>query len=54
MRVAERAREMGCILRPLGNVVYYVLPLTTTEEEIDRLVEVTREAIQFATGNWAP
>jgi len=48
-RVANRAREMGCILRPLGNVVYYVLALTTTEEEMDRLVEVTEEAIRFAT-----
>lgn len=49
MRVAEAAREMGIILRPLGDVIYYFLPLTTTEEEIDRLVDVTVRAIRSAT-----
>ncbi len=49
MCVAEAAREMGIILRPLEDVIYYFLPLTTTEEEIDRLVDVTVRAIRSAT-----
>lgn len=49
LRVSEKARQRGVILRPLGHVIYYFLPLTTTADEIDHLVSVTVEAIQLVT-----
>lgn len=43
-RVCAAAVRRGVLLRPLGGVVVLVPPLTTTAEEIDRLVDVLAEA----------
>ena len=40
----------GVLLRPLGDVVVLMPPLTITEEEIDRIVAALREAIVEVTG----
>jgi adenosylmethionine-8-amino-7-oxononanoate aminotransferase len=37
--------ERGVLLRPLGDVVVLMPPLTTTKEEIDTLVDVLGAAI---------
>jgi adenosylmethionine-8-amino-7-oxononanoate aminotransferase len=48
-RVAMEARRRGLIIRPLGNVVVLMPPLSTTESELTRLVRVIHEAIRAAT-----
>jgi adenosylmethionine-8-amino-7-oxononanoate aminotransferase len=49
MRTIMAARRCGVILRPLGNVIVLMPPLCITEDEIDFLCSVTREAIRTAT-----
>jgi adenosylmethionine-8-amino-7-oxononanoate aminotransferase len=44
-RVCAASVERGILLRPLGDVVVLMPPLTTTVEEIDRVVEVLAESI---------
>jgi adenosylmethionine-8-amino-7-oxononanoate aminotransferase len=44
-RVCQAVRRRGVLLRPLGNVVVLMPPLSITDEEIDRLVDATAEAI---------
>jgi len=48
-RVIEEARRRGVILRPLGNVIVLMPPLSITLEELRLLVRVTRESIRTAT-----
>ena len=49
-RVTAAARRRGVIVRPLGDVVVLMPPLSITGEEIDRLVTVVRDAIAEVTG----
>ncbi len=44
-RVCAAAVRRGVLLRPLGDVVVVMPPLTTTAEEIERIVDVLGEAI---------
>ena len=37
------------LLRPLGNVVYFMPPYVISEDEIQLMVEVAREGIELAT-----
>jgi adenosylmethionine-8-amino-7-oxononanoate aminotransferase len=48
-RVVLEARRRGAILRPLGDVVILNPPLGIEAPELDRLLEITREAIKAAT-----
>jgi adenosylmethionine-8-amino-7-oxononanoate aminotransferase len=48
-RVTLEARRRGAIVRPLGDVVVLMPPLSISEAELTRLVDVTAEAIQAAT-----
>ena len=41
--------ERGVLLRPIGNVVYFMPPYVISEEEIDLMVGVAREGIERAT-----
>ncbi len=50
MRVIMEARRMGVIVRPLGNVVVLMPPLSITAVEVDRLGAVIRDAIVQVTG----
>ncbi|MFQ5667510.1 MAG: adenosylmethionine--8-amino-7-oxononanoate transaminase [Candidatus Binatia bacterium] len=50
MHVAVAARRRGVILRPLGNVIVLMPPLSITAQELDLLCNVTRDAIAAATG----
>ena len=48
-RVVRAARARGVIIRPLGNVIVLMPPLAITPGDLDRLVDVTRDAIVEAT-----
>lgn len=45
-RVAAIARRNGLILRPIGNVVVLMPPLSTTAEELNRMVTIIEESIE--------
>jgi adenosylmethionine-8-amino-7-oxononanoate aminotransferase len=49
-RVVRAARARGVILRPLGNVIVLMPPLAVAPVELDRLIDVARDAIAEATG----
>jgi adenosylmethionine---8-amino-7-oxononanoate aminotransferase len=48
-KVTLEARKRGVIIRPLGDVIILMPPLTITDEELTMLLEVTRNAIQAVT-----
>ncbi|MBV8982425.1 MAG: aminotransferase class III-fold pyridoxal phosphate-dependent enzyme, partial [Acidimicrobiia bacterium] len=48
-RVSAAAVERGVLLRPLGDVVVLMPPLTTTADEIERIVSVLAAAIDEVT-----
>jgi adenosylmethionine-8-amino-7-oxononanoate aminotransferase len=52
--VTLAARERGAIVRPLGDVVVLMPPLSIAEDELRRLVAITAEAIAAATGAGTP
>jgi adenosylmethionine-8-amino-7-oxononanoate aminotransferase len=53
-QVTLAARERGAIIRPLGDVVVLMPPLAIEAEELERLVAITREAIEHATARELP
>lgn len=48
LRVYEHALEQGALLRPLGNVVYFIPPYIITSEQIHWLAEVATAGIDKA------
>jgi adenosylmethionine-8-amino-7-oxononanoate aminotransferase len=48
-RVVRAARARGVILRPLGNVIVLMPPLVIAPADLERLVDVARDAIAEAT-----
>jgi adenosylmethionine---8-amino-7-oxononanoate aminotransferase len=49
-RVTLEARRRGAIIRPLGDVLVLMPPLSISREDLRRLVGITAEAIEAATG----
>jgi adenosylmethionine-8-amino-7-oxononanoate aminotransferase len=49
-RVCQAVRKYGVILRPLGNVVVLMPPLSITIEELDYLLMATYRAIEGTKG----
>jgi adenosylmethionine-8-amino-7-oxononanoate aminotransferase len=49
-RVTLEARRRGAIIRPLGDVVVLMPPLSISREDLRRLVGITADAIEAATG----
>jgi adenosylmethionine-8-amino-7-oxononanoate aminotransferase len=49
LAVYRHALARGVLLRPIGNVVYFMPPYVVTPEEIDLMVAVAREGIERAT-----
>jgi adenosylmethionine-8-amino-7-oxononanoate aminotransferase len=45
-RVATIARSKGLILRPIGNVLVLMPPLSTTVDELKKMVEIIKESIE--------
>jgi adenosylmethionine-8-amino-7-oxononanoate aminotransferase len=50
VRVIERARKKGAILRPLGPVIVLMPPLSMTAKELNQLFDITYESIREVTG----
>ena len=47
------ALEKGVILRPLGNIIYFMPPYVINEDEIDTILSVARESIlEYFDGEW--
>jgi adenosylmethionine-8-amino-7-oxononanoate aminotransferase len=49
LTIYRHALARGVLLRPVGNVVYFMPPYVVTPPEIDLMVEVAREGIERAT-----
>lgn len=49
MKVALEARERGMLLRPLGNVLVLMPPLSVTKKELKRMVEILYDSISAVT-----
>jgi adenosylmethionine-8-amino-7-oxononanoate aminotransferase len=49
LRVYRHALSRGALLRPLGNVVYFMPPYVITPAQIDELVAIASEGIDIAT-----
>jgi adenosylmethionine-8-amino-7-oxononanoate aminotransferase len=49
--VCTAARKYGVILRPLGDVIVLMPPLSITARELDGLVEVLARCITEVTGD---
>ncbi|WP_458463577.1 adenosylmethionine--8-amino-7-oxononanoate transaminase [Paenibacillus sp.] len=45
VRVTERARELGMLTRPLGNVIVFIPPLASTEAELDAMIDILMKSI---------
>jgi adenosylmethionine-8-amino-7-oxononanoate aminotransferase len=44
-RVCGIARQRGLLLRPLGNIIVLIPPLSTTLKELRHMIEIVRYAI---------
>jgi adenosylmethionine-8-amino-7-oxononanoate aminotransferase len=49
LAVYRHALEHGALLRPLGDVIYFMPPYVIQPEEIDFLAQVAWEGIEAAT-----
>jgi len=49
VKVCYHARKSGLILRPLGNVIVLMPPLSMTKQELKKVTEITYEAIETIT-----
>ena len=50
-RVCERSRKKGILLRPLGNIIVIMPPLSISEEELVWMMDVIYESIDDITTN---
>ncbi|MBF8251010.1 MAG: bioA [Deltaproteobacteria bacterium] len=48
-KVILEARKRGAILRPLGNVIVLMPPLSIKEVELKRLLKITYESVKVVT-----
>ncbi len=49
LRVYRHALEQGALLRPLGNVIYFMPPYVIQTPEIDELARIATEGLELAT-----
>jgi adenosylmethionine-8-amino-7-oxononanoate aminotransferase len=49
LRVRRHALERGLLLRPIGNVVYFMPPYVVDTAEIDFMVDTAARGIELAT-----
>ncbi|MEI8012720.1 MAG: adenosylmethionine--8-amino-7-oxononanoate transaminase [Candidatus Omnitrophota bacterium] len=52
-RVCQAARQYGVLLRPLGNVIVLMPPLSMTKQELDTLVTALEKSIENVLGKTA-
>ena len=50
VRVCQRARELGVLTRPVGNVIVVMPPFCVTTDELRRISDVLRQAIREVLG----
>ncbi len=50
IRVIQEARQMGLIIRPLGNVIVLMPPLSTSQDELGEMLSITYDSIKAVTG----
>lgn len=50
IRVTQEARKRGLMIRPLGDVIVLMPPLSISQDELDKLLEITYESIKVVTG----
>jgi adenosylmethionine-8-amino-7-oxononanoate aminotransferase len=48
VKVYQHALSLGVLLRPLGNVIYFMPPYIITEAQLLHIADVTWQAINFA------
>ena len=53
-RVCRRARAMGLITRPLGNVIVFLPPLASTVSDLEAMLAIIHDAICQVTMEAAP
>jgi adenosylmethionine-8-amino-7-oxononanoate aminotransferase len=53
-RITLEARRRGAIIRPLGDVIVLMPPLSIEGPELERLVSITRQSIEAATAASLP
>lgn len=49
-RVCSRARELGMITRPLGDVVVFMPPLASEPDDLEAMLSILHQAIEDVTG----
>ncbi|MBP1962373.1 adenosylmethionine--8-amino-7-oxononanoate transaminase [Paenibacillus aceris] len=49
VRASQRARELGMLTRPLGNVIVFIPPLAATEAELEEMTEILAKSIVHVT-----
>ncbi len=49
LRIYRHSLQKGVLLRPIGNVVYFMPPYIVDESEMDLMVEVAADGIELAT-----
>jgi adenosylmethionine-8-amino-7-oxononanoate aminotransferase len=49
VKVCRRARELGMLLRPLGNVIVFMPPLAASKEELDEMTDILYQSIRDVT-----
>ena len=50
-KVFLEAMKRGAILRPIGNIIYFLPPLIITEQQIEDLTEIAYNSIKAVTEN---
>lgn len=48
LHIYRHAIASGVLLRPLGNVIYFMPPYIVSDDEIGRMVTVAREGLDLA------
>ena len=46
LKVYQYGLKHGVLLRPLGNIIYFMPPYIITNDEIDKMMQVAFDAIQ--------
>ncbi|HEY2491699.1 MAG TPA: adenosylmethionine--8-amino-7-oxononanoate transaminase [Paenibacillus sp.] len=49
VRASHRARELGMLTRPLGNVIVFIPPLASSEAELDEMTDILAKSILNVT-----
>ena len=47
LKIYEYALTQGVLLRPLGSVIYFMPPYIISYEEIDKMIQVAYDGIEY-------